>query len=896
MGRCAKQGHHAYNCLMSDAGSLLQTKLFMPPLRPFRVARPQLVNKLNDRLWSDGRFHYPLTLISAPAGFGKTSLAVEWLTHLPAGLPPNCVAWLSLDDADNDPARFAAYWLAAVQEVDPTLGQGLLAGLPTPLPSLQPLVTQLLNQLAALDQPLLLVLDDYHLMQNEVVQTAVALFVDHLPPNAHLVLTSREDPPLPLPRLRARGQLMELRQRDLQFSLAETAAFLRQTMRVELPETAVATLNRRTEGWAAGLQLAALALSAVAGQEEALAARLADFGGSNRYVLDYLLAEVLQQQPEERRAFLQETAVLDRFTPELADAVTGRDDSAELLRQLEQANLFLLPLDGRRRWFRYHRLFADLLRSELPSARRAAIQARAARWLAENNLLPEAIGYALAAQEIALAADLIKRAALAAFKQGELATLHGWLTALPARVIEADAELAANFGWLHWLMGQGAEAGRYAAMAQQQAGDQTLPRLLSLQACLTLTQTASGEAIPQGRAALALLDESEHFFRNMVLLILAEAQNGQGDVAGSVATLRQAVASGRASNDPFMTVGATVNLAQALNMQAKRSEAVALCRDLVAEFVDGQAQALPMAGLALVTLGELVYQANELAEAEQLIAQGMALIEPFKLMGADISGQLALATLRQAQGAQAEARQIIQAVRQRIRQARFDAYEPLLAAVEAELLLRQGVIEPVERWAETAVPNLDHVSYYQRELNLVVLARLRLAQNRPEAALDFLAELEAAVQQAGRWLVQLSVSLLQAQAHQALGQVGAAEAALATAVRLAAPENYRRLFLNEGEAVAALLPAVRDVAPAFVAALLADFGRDEAVQQLVEPLSERELEVLQLVADGRSNREIAEQLFVTVGTVKKHLNNIYGKLGVARRTEAVAQANALQLL
>jgi LuxR family maltose regulon positive regulatory protein len=356
------------------------------------------------------------------------------------------------------------------------------------------------------------------------------------------------------------------------------------------------------------------------------------------------------------------------------------------------------------------------------------------------------------------------------------------------------------------------------------------------------------------------------------------------------------VASGRTSDDPFMIVGATVNLAQAPNMQAKRGEAMALCRDLVAEFVDSQAQPLPMAGLALVTLGELVYQANDLAEAERLITQGITLIEPFELMGADISGQLALAALRQAQGAQAEAQHITQAVRQRIRQARFDAYEPLLAAVEAELLLRQGTVEPVERWAETAVSNLDRVSYSQREVDLVVLARLRLAQNRPEAALAFLVQLAEAVQQAGRWLVQISVSLLQVQAHRALEQAGEAEAALATAVRLAAPENYRRLFLNEGEPIAILLPAVRDAAPTFVDALLADFGQGERVQSLMEPLSERELEVLQLVADGRSNREIAKQLFVTVGTVKKHLNNIYGKLGVARRTEAVAKAQTLQLI
>jgi len=444
-------------------------------------------------------------------------------------------------------------------------------------------------------------------------------------------------------------------------------------------------------------------------------------------------------------------------------------------------------------------------------------------------------------------------------------------------------------------MGQGAEAGRLAMLAQNVVGERPLPRLLSLQACLTLTQTASQQAIPEARRALALLDESEQFFRNMVLLILAEAQNTQGDVTGSVATLREAVASGRASSDPFMTVGATVNLAQTLNMQAKRGEAVRLCRELLAEFVDGQ-QPLPMAGLALVTLGELVYQANELAEADRLIRQGMALIEPFELMGADISGQMALATLRQAQGAQAEALLIIQAVRQRILQARFDAYEPLLAAVEAELLLRQGMVEPVARWAETAVSNLDQISYYQRELDLLVLARLRLQQNQPGAALDFLAELAKAVQQAGRWLVQISVSLLQAQAWQALGQVAEAEDALDTAVRLAAPENYRRLFLNEGEPIAVLLPAVRETVPAFVDALLADFGPDEVAQPLLESLSERELEVLRLVADGRSNRQIAEQLFVTVGTVKKHLNNVYGKLGVARRTEAVAQARQLHLL
>lgn len=870
---------------MSETGSLLHTKLFMPLLRPFTVPRPHLVAKLNERLWLDGRFLRPLSLISAPAGFGKTSLVVEWLAA-----PPCAAAWLSLDEADNDPARFAAYWLAAVQQAAPALGDGLLAGLPTPLTSLQPLATQLLNQIAALGQPLLLVLDDFHLIQNELVQTAVALFIEHLPPNAHVVLTSREDPPLPLPRLRARGQVVELRQRDLQFSPAETVVFLRQTLQIDLPETAVTTLNQRTEGWAAGLQLAAIALANVAGEEVALAARLADFGGSNRYVLDYLVAEVLQQQPGDRRAFLQETAVLDRFTPELANAVTGRDDSADLLRQLEQANLFLVPLDGRRRWYRYHRLFADLLRTELPPARLAAIQTKAARWLANQDLLPEAIGYALAAGDFDLAGGLIKQAAAAAFKQGELATLHAWLAALPAVQIETDAELSANAGWLHWLIGQGAEAGRFAVLAEQ-AGGAALPRLRSLQACLMLTRLASKTAVSQVRTLLAELGESEQFFRNMVLLLLAEAQNTHGDVAGSVATLRQAVAAGRASGDPLMTVGASVNLAQALNMQARRHEAEALCRELVAEFAAGETPP-PMAGLALVTLGELVYQANELAEAEQLIRRGTALIEPLALLGADISAQLALARLRQAQGAAAEARHILAAVRQRLSEARFDAYEPLLAAVEAELLLRQGVVEPVEKWAATAVATLNQVSLYQRELDLLGLARLRLATGQFELALGFLAELEAAVQQSGRQLVQITIWLLRAQA---LGWQDEGQAALVTAVRLAAPENYCRLLLDEGEIIAEMLPAVREAAPAFVDAVLADFGRGKGAL-LVEPLSERELDVLKLVADGRSNREIADQLFVTVGTVKKHLNNVYGKLGVARRTEAVAQAQALRLL
>ena len=885
---------------MSDPGPLLQTKLFMPPLRPFRVARPHLVQKLNDRLWQDGRFGRRLTLISAPAGFGKTSLAAEWLAHLPDSVPPSRVAWLSLDEADNDPARFAAYWLAAVQQVVPTLGAELLAGLPTPLPSLQPLVVPLLNQIAALAQPLLLVLDDYHLLQNEQVQTAVALFVEQLPPNAHLVLTSREDPPLPLPRLRARGHMLELRQRDLQFTAEETAEFLRQTMRVALPETAVALLNRRTEGWAAGLQLAALALAPVADQEAALAARLADFGGSNRYVLDYLLAEVLAQQPADRRAFLQETAVLDRFTAELADAVTGRNDSADLLRQLERANLFLFPLDGQRHWFRYHRLFADMLVSELSPTRQTEIKAQAAHWLARQQLLPEAIAYALGAGEMELAARLIVQASAVALRQGELATLQGWLTALPPELITENAPLAATFGWLHWLRGQGDKAGEYAALAEKAVAElvlvQPLARLISLQCCLALTQQASQQAIPQARVALSLLKNSEPFFRNMVLLILAEAQNAEGDVAGAVATLQEAVASGRANHDPFMTIGTTANLAQALNMQGRRGEAVVLCQGLVREFVDEVPQPLPIAGLAWVTLGELVYQANELADAERFITKGMALVGPYEMMGVDISGQLALAALRQAQGVPAEARQLMAEVRQRIGQARFDAYEPLLAAVEAELLLRQGVVEPVARWAETAVTTLEQVSYFQREMDLLVLARLRLQQDQPAAALDFLAELAESVQQAERWLVYISVSLLQTKAFQALRKRVEAEAALATAVRLAAPENYRRLFLNEGETIAALLPAVQEVESDFVAALLADFGQPNGAQPLPEPLSERELEVLQLVANGRSNREIAAQLFVTLGTVKKHLNNIYGKLGVARRTEAVAQARLLHLL
>ncbi|MHB1134871.1 MAG: LuxR C-terminal-related transcriptional regulator [Chloroflexota bacterium] len=883
---------------------LLATKLFVPRLRQGLVARARLGQRLGAAL------ERPLTLVSAPAGYGKTTLVAEWLGG--AGLP---VAWLTLDEGDNEPGRFLSYLVAALQSIAPDLGRAT-ADLLTlaELPPLATLLAPLVNDLASAD-PFVLVLDDYHALRAPPVHEVVELLVEHQPPSLHLVLLTRRDPPLPLARLRARGQLAEVRGDDLRFTTQEAGEFFARTMGLALGQPAVAALTQRTEGWIAGLQLAALSLQ---GRED-VAEFLAAFSGSDRYVIDYLMEEVLRQQPQATRDFVRATAVLDRFCAPLCDAVTGRRDSKSLLEQLERANLFLIPLDASREWFRYHNLFADVLRAEHDEESRRAVHARAMAWLAQHGHLPEAIRHAQAAGDVPAAAALVRRAADGAFARGEFKTLVRWLEGLPVELVRQDADLASYQAWVLMLTGRLAAAGELVAEILRalppEASDSIHARLLALRAWLARDRDyAAGEAF--ALAALQLLSESEPLWRLLALLPLGHTQLRQGKTAAATRSLSEAHGLGQRLGLPLAELAPLASLAPNLNRQGRRREAELLCRQTLAAHVDGRGRPLPLAGTIYVPLALLCYEADELDQAYDYIVKGLELCRQaavdLQMLG---DGEWTLARIQLARGESEQALATMRAARLRAERAGFGWQAAVLAGLEADFALRLGDVAAAARWAEESSLSPTQTPDPAQEIIYCTLARLLLAQGRAAEARELLDKLAAAAKQAERHGRLITINILAALAERALGRPEAAREQLAAAVRLAAPEDYRRAFLDEGPAVAELLPGASAAAPAFVAQLLASFARGAGPrptpataaaparaglagqgQGLVEPLSERELEILRLIAAGRANAEIAAALVITLGTAKWHAFNIYGKLGVRSRTQAIARARELGLV
>ena len=922
---------------------LLATKLYAPPPRPNLVPRIRLTRRLAEGL----QLGCKLTLVSAPAGFGKTTLVTEWLNGQAreqgskgaeenslalASLHPSTlaqVAWLSLDDEDNDAIRFLTYLIAASQRLDGSIGQNLLHS--RQLPPSEALVTLLVNDLAAIPHTFALVLDDYHVIKTALIHEIVELLLRRQPPQMHLVIISREDPPLPLSRWRVRGQIVEIRQEDLRFTAVESAAFLNQAMGLNLTAEAINALEARTEGWIAGLQLAGLSLQGR--PAETIADFIDAFSGSHRYVIDYLVEEVLQQQPADIRRFLRQTAILERLSAPLCNAVTEQTNSKEVLTALEHANLFLIPLDDHREWYRYHHLFAEFLRTELESPQQAPLHQKASRWFESKGLLAEAIKHALSGQDIARAGRLIEQAAEGLLHNGELITLLGWLEALPDDFVRLNSDLSIYRGWVLWLLGQIEAAASYAEAAQAALPKNAAPlsrgKLMSLQACLIITRDVSG--LNLAREALDLLENGDTFFRGMMLLLLGDVQNVFGDTAGATQTFQELLKVARQNNDRFMLVGALTNLAQQLNWQGKRNQAVELCEQAIEECLDSKGRPMPIAGLAYISLGEMAYWANDLSLARQHLEKGLELSEQLGLLGGTIAGKLTLSWLLHAQGNTQQALDAAQEVHQITIEGNFDLYVGVTAALVADFQMRLGNTAEIERWAAgIEVPDVDVFPSFG-EYEYLIYANYLLSTGKVETAYTLLLKLEHSARHAGRNLMLILNYLLQTITFDRLNRPQDALTVLEKAIRLAEPENYLRPFLVRGDSITRLLPHVRPAAPHFVDNLLEAFRNTPAItnnlpgtteqsetqnsakgtqakfktqhstfkiqnskfkiqNSLIEPLSEREIEVLQLVADGQSNREIAENLVVTVGTVKKHLNNIYGKLEVKSRTQAVAKS------
>jgi ATP/maltotriose-dependent transcriptional regulator MalT len=925
---------------MSGPDALLATKLHVPRPQPGFVRRRRLLQALGEGL-ARGR-----VLVCAPAGFGKTALLADW-----ARGGGRLVAWLSLDSSDSDPVRFWRYAVAALDQARPGLAGRVGPLLPR---SFEGLVTALINELTADHSPdeVLLVLDDYHLVDSGPVHESVAFLLENLPPDLRVVVSGRADPPLPLPRLRARGQLAELRAVDLRFTPEEAAALLDEAAGPGLPGTAVAALVARTEGWAAGLQLAGLSLR---GHADA-AGFAAAFSGSHRFVLDYLADEVLVGQPAPVRAFLLETSVLERLSGELCDAVTGRAGSQAMLQDIERAGLFLVPLDEVRGWWRYHHLFADLLRARLQAEQPGRVQAlhrAAAAWCEEHGLADDAMRHALAAGDAGWAARLVERHVETLLGRSEGATLRRWLAALPAesvrmrpRLCLAQAYGAAQGFQVEALEALLDDAERARAVSDDEPYADPAGRAVSvlanvpagiafLRASLARLRGDAALAAGYNRQALAQLGEDDWLMRSFVRWNQAMADWLGGRLGSAERGLAGVLAERRSASEAVRRVGAEP--AEVLHAVEGGAEffagflAMRVCYDLgevqrargnLDAALATYRQALEVAGeaahagLAHVGLAQVLYERNDLAAALDHATRGATLCRQLAFTPPLATALAVIARIRHAHGDAAGALEAMGEAGQAGPSRQVITLLNPVPAQRARLLLAQGEVRAAAQWTTAAGLSPDDEADYPNEPAYLVLARVLLAQGDPGPALALLQRLLDAAANQGRTGSIIEIQALRALALAACGDHASALGALTEALTLARRHGYVRVLADEGAPMRALLAqlsaarpdqqhAARRIDPGYLAALLRACRQADAAPPrrsgtappgLIEPLTDRELEVLRLMAAGRSNQRIAGDLVVALDTVKKHVTHVLGKLGATNRTEAAARARQLGLI
>jgi len=869
------------------------------------VARPRLIESLTR---DPGR---RLTLLSAPAGFGKTTLLSEWTRGR-----KDSVAWVSLDEGDNDPVRFVSYLVAALRSTgEEGFGEGIMAALRSPEPPrMEAVLSTLINELAALPGEVAVILDDYHLIDSENVHGIVSFLLERLPESTHLVISGRVDPPLPLTRLRVRGQMTELHAADLRFTPEEAAAFLSDVMSLDLSADDVSALEGVTEGWIAALQLAALSMR----KRKDVSDFIRSFSGGHRDVFDFLAEEVLGEQTEPVQSFLLETSILDNLSGPLCDAVTGRDDGQQTLEKLERENLLVVPLDDERVWYRYHHLFADFLCGRLTRERPerlAALHLRASEWCEQNALAIEAVRHALAAGDHERAARLMESGVGQTWYRGEVVTLLGWLQKLPAEAMRRRPLLLVWYAAALMLAGRsdGVESLlREADRALGEApGEEPDERLLATAAAVrSMHARFRGDAqgaIEHARRALALLAEDNLDPRPFAAIALAQAYQAAGDLEAAIAAFADAGALGRAAGHDYIALSAMASRAHLQLAGGRLREADEVLRSALEFAAERGAGLLPAVGSVRIGMGELCYEWDDLDAAGRHLAEGVELAARTGDVGILMWGHIVLSRVRLAQG---DAESALAAVGEAELVARSSGADHAIvdAAVwKARLHLARGDLASASSEQERAA-RVGEVRRRSRELERVILARLLIARNEPGEALGLLAQLRETAETAG---ATIEILALQALALQAKGEKERAASTLAEALVLAEPEGYVRTFVDEGPPMDELLSMVLEAqqrgrldppVPAhYLRKLLAVLERDASGAALPsaglpEPLSEREREVLQLIAAGKTNRQIASELFVGVGTVKTHLNNLYRKLDAHSRTQAVARARDLDLI
>ena len=905
------------------AGPLLETKLHVPRWRRSLVARPRLSERLRRGAES------ALTLVSAPAGFGKTTLLAEWLAV--AAADERSVAWLSLDQRDNDPALFWTYLVAALNTGAPAVGAGGLLLLQRPQPPNEAGLVALLNDLDAISNDVVLVLDDYHVIDARDVQDGMAFLLEHLPPQIHLVIASRTDPALPLARLRGRGELAEIRAADLRFTPGEAAAYLNGVMGLALTAADVAALEGRTEGWIAALQLAALSMQ---GRED-VTAFIDGFAGDDRYIVDFLAEEVLQRQPEHVQHFLLQTSILDRLSGPLCDAVTGQDGGKTKLAALERGNLFLVPLDDRRRWYRYHQLFADVLHARLRDEQPDDVpdlHRRASEWYEQNGEPSEAIRHALAAGDFERAADLVELAIPAMRRSRQEAAVLGWLELLPDEVVRVRPVLSVGFAGALLAGGdfEGVEArlrdaegwldgatdtrqGSHAPAAEMVVVDDTefrrLPAEIELyRAAQALVRGDGPGTVRHARRALELSPADDHLGRASAAALMGLASWASGDLEAGHSGYAECMAGLRRAGHIADTFGCAIALADIRRTQGRLGDAMRTYEQALQRASEQGGPVLRGTADMYVGMSEVHRERDDLPAATQQLLRSQELGEHTGLPQNRYRWRVAMARIREAEGDLGGALDLLNEAERLYVGDFFPNVRPV-PALRARVRVTQGELGEALGWArERGLSVADDLSYL-REFEHITLARVLLARYTDERAEDhpiedatrLLEGLLRAAEEGQRTGSVIEILVLQALTHQARDDIPAALASLQRALTLAEPEGYVRIFVDEGPPMAALLRAAAKlrIAPRYVRRLLAAVNKTEdgtpASRGLTEPLSERELDVLRLLGTDLGGPEIARELIVSLNTVRTHTKNIYAKLGVNNRRAAVRRARELDL-
>jgi LuxR family transcriptional regulator, maltose regulon positive regulatory protein len=912
------------------AAPLLETKLYVPRSRRGLVPRPRLSERLDRGAAST------LMLVSAPAGFGKTTLLTEWLAAGPAApTDQRLAAWLSLDRADNDPVSFWTYVIAALRTAAPGVGENALALLQAPRPPIETVLTALLNDLGAVAGDIVLVLDDYHVVDAREVQDEMAFLLDHLPAGLHVVIASRADPALPLARWRARGDLAEIRAAELRFTPDEAAAYLNEIMGLQLTARDVAALEARTEGWIAALQLAALSMQ---GRDD-VAGFIAGFAGDDRYVVDYLAEEVLARQPDRVQAFLLQTSILGRLSGPLCDAVTGQGDDKAMLEALDRGNLFLVPLDDRRRWYRYHHLFADVLQARLLDEQPGQVPGlhrRASAWYQQNGEPSEAIGHALAAGDFERAADLVELAIPAMRRTRQEATLRGWLEVLPLgvlpdEVVRVRPVLSVHFAGALLSGGEfeGVEArlrdaerwldattarheGAPARPAEMVVADEEEYRRLPAEievyrAALALAQGDVPGTVRHARRALELSPADDHLGRASAAGFTGLASWASGDLEAGHSGYAECMAGLRRAGHIADTFGCAIALADIRLAQGRLGEAMRTYEQALQYASEQGGPVLRGTADMHVGMSEVHRERDDLQAATRQLLRSQELGEHSGLPQNRYRWRVAMARIRQAEGNLDGALDLLNEAERLYVGDYFPNVRPV-PALRARVQVAQGALGEALGWAREQGLSVNDDLSYLREFEHITLARVLLARYQDEhpercvhEATRLLERLLRAAEEGGRTGRVIEILVLQGLAHQMLGDIPAALFSLQRVVTLAEPEGYVRVFIDEGPPMAPLLRALakQGTAGNYVRRLLAaatETEHDGPVRQdLIEPLSDRELDVLRLLGTELDGPAIARELVVSLSTVRTHAKHIYAKLAVTSRRAAVRRAAELGL-